>query len=216
MYVCISYFHVAASMASLSFQEPHLPLAGLDSYCRGSSLYSPFFDDLPSQSVSSSLTHPNMLSLLPATALCEPTLLKGIPLQNTDLPVVDEQSLARDHNLDRLMTGEVDWKLEPKVVFLAGDEEDVKDNDLWKVVEKNWKLLVISLSLSVCQLQKTPLKTQSQLVCVCAHMSVCLWECACASVWVCVVSLKLKSFIAGIPSLLHPALYSGEKLGYWH
>ena len=128
-------------------QEMHLPLAGLESFCQGSLLYSPFIEDLSQENITPGISQSLQLALFPAVALCDPNLLRGISFQSSE-------AQKSEWNLDSILntTG---WD----VAFLA------EENDLQKAVGKNWMLLVISLALALSSLQECQLKTHSPVVC---------------------------------------------------
>jgi len=138
-------------------QDDFVPLAGLETFCRGSLLYFPLFDDLSSDHITTTLSSSLQLAVFPAVALCDPALLEGISVQS----VTDDRT-ELDPNLETVMsvfTG-VEWVQSARTVLCDSDG----DKGVQKMLAKNWRMLMISLSLALTGLQHCQLRTLSPLV----------------------------------------------------
>lgn len=125
-----------------------IPLFGLDSFCKGSLLYAPYFEDMASDSVSGTLLPSLQLALFPAVALCNPKLLREIPFLHLETSELEPPPDTVASMLSTLENG-MDLK-----VVLSSEEEPA-------TLAKKWKQLVTLLTLAVTSLQTN---TKSVLV----------------------------------------------------
>ena len=165
-------------------QGQHFPLAGLESYCNGRLLYSPLFTDLNSSFVTSELSPPVLLSLYPAIALAEPSMLCELGTVES-LPSPAPGGRRGERLLSMLRT--VLKEFEPpssegcgyssveirSVLFGGGVPEGVAEEGV-KALDRISKTVIFSLALSVWTLQGSTLRRPNPLVRVRACMCVCV------------------------------------------
>ena len=133
----------------------------MESFCHGRLLYPPLFVDLSPDHVTTTLSHPLQLAIFPAVALCDTKLLEGELLRNmTD----DDSTIELEPDMDAVLSLLTSVDCIRDVAAVLSDSEEEEDGREGMTPEKNWRMLLISLSLALASLQDCQMKSLSSLV----------------------------------------------------
>ena len=130
----------------------------MESFCHGRLLYPPLFVDLSPDCVTTTLSHPLQLVIFPAVALCDPKLLEGELVRNvTD----DDSTIELEPDMDAVLSLFTSVDCIRDVAAVLSDSEGEGGG---MTLAKNWRMLLISLSLALASLQDSQMKSLSSLV----------------------------------------------------
>ena len=130
----------------------------MESFCHGRLLYPPLFVDLSPDCVTTTLSHPLQLVIFPAVALCDPKLLEGELVRNvTD----DDSTIELEPDMDAVLSLFTSVDCIRDVAAVLSDSEGEGGG---MTLAKNWRMLLISLSLALASLQDCQMKSLSSLV----------------------------------------------------
>lgn len=133
----------------------------MESFCHGRLLYPPLFVDLSPDHVTTTLSHPLQLAIFPAVALCDPKLLEGELVRSmTD----DDSTIELEPDVDAVLSLLTSVDCIRDVAAVLSDSEEEEDGREGMTPEKNWRMLLISLSLALASLQDCQMKSLSSLV----------------------------------------------------
>ena len=151
----------SALLVCSPLQDDFIPLAGMESFCHGRLLYPPLFVDLSPDHVTTTLSHPLQLAIFPGAALCDPKLLEGELVRNmTD----DDSTIELEPDMDAVLSLLTSVDCIRDVAAVLSDSEEEEDGRGGVTPEKNWRMLLISLSLALANLQDCQMKSLSSLV----------------------------------------------------
>ena len=133
----------------------------MESFCHGRLLYSPLFVDLSPDCVITTLSHPLQLVIFPAVALCDPKLLEGELVRNMR---DDDSTIELEPDMDALLSLFTGVECISDVAAVLSDSEGEGGEGGGMTLAKNWRMLLLSLSLALASLQDCQMKSLSSLV----------------------------------------------------